>query len=150
MCWSAQQEFDSDAQTPSAARRFVVAQLPNVLTAELAAALIGDVELVVSELVTNSVRAGAGSVLVGVQVHHGEVALDVDDDAPGWPRLGHPGERETSGRGLLLVDALADHWLAEPKDGGGKRVRVTMVIPAQMTRTLTCDRPTQEAATPGR
>ena len=38
-----------------------------------------------------------------------------------WPRRRTPGEAATSGRGLLLVDAVADRWGVEPR-GDGKAV----------------------------
>lgn len=141
MCWAAQEGFDSDARTPGAARQFVGAQLRWLVGPVRDAEPIDDVELVVSELVTNAVRAGAETVLVRVRVHHGELELDVTDDGPGWPRLVQPGEQDPHGRGLVLVDALADHWHAERLDGGGKRVTVVIGLPTEFTRSLQCERP---------
>ena len=75
---------------------------------------LGDAELVVTELLTNSVRhAGlASSDVVRVRaVEAGEVLhLEVEDDG----RLGAPRRRVpdaiNGGLGLNLVDALSLHW----------------------------------------
>jgi anti-sigma regulatory factor (Ser/Thr protein kinase) len=107
---------------------------------------IADAELVVSELVTNSVRSGAATVRVLLELHHGELELDVSDDGPGWPTLVRPDAGEAHGRGLVLVDALADHWQAEPIETGGKRVRVALALPAELTRALQCHRPRADLA----
>jgi anti-sigma regulatory factor (Ser/Thr protein kinase) len=145
VCWAAERRFVSEARTPSAAREFVSSQLRRLLGPVPDGEPVDDAELVVSELVTNAVRAGAGTVRVGLSVHHGELQVDVTDDGPGWPRLVRPGEQDPRGRGLVLVDALADRWRAERIEGGGKRVRVTVAVPAEFTRTLRCDRPRADA-----
>lgn len=141
MCWAAERGFDSATRTPSAARQFVCSQLRGPLGPGRAAEVIDDAELVVSELVTNAVRAGADTVHVALRLHHGELELDVTDDGPGWPRLVEPGERDPRGRGLVLVDALADRWRAQRVESGGKRVSVAIAVPADCTRSLPCDRP---------
>lgn len=70
-----------------------------------------DVLLCVSELATNAllhgVPAGRG---FRVYLRYGDdvLRIEVHDSGDGWPRLREPdGE---SGRGLLLVEALADKW----------------------------------------
>ena len=141
MCWTAERGFDSDSRTPGAARGFVGSNLRGVLGALRTPEVIDDIELVVSELVTNAIRAGADAVHIALQVHHGELELDVTDDGPGWPRLAQPGELEPRGRGLVLVDALADAWRTDRVDECGKRVRVTIAIPGDLTGSLSCDRP---------
>lgn len=68
-------------------------------------------ELLISELVTNAVRYGEAEEL-GFSLFHqkGEVHIEVSDGAPGRPKVGHPAPGEESGRGMLIVDALADDW----------------------------------------
>jgi anti-sigma regulatory factor (Ser/Thr protein kinase) len=78
-----------------------------------------DVLLLVSELVTNAVRhAGAGPARpLHVQLLRGPrwVVVSVADEGPGftWHPTGHPGENESGGWGLFLVDRIADRWGVE-------------------------------------
>jgi anti-sigma regulatory factor (Ser/Thr protein kinase) len=140
VCWAAERGFDSNARAPSAARRWAGSSLRRAVAAPRDAEPVADAELVVSELVTNAIRSGAGSIRVSLQLHQGELEVDVADNGPGWPRLVRPGEQDAHGRGLILVDALADRWRSEPVDGGGKHVLVTIAVPAEFTRSLPCDR----------
>lgn len=141
MCWAAEETFESDARTPGSARAYVSAQVTKLLDLDRDTEPMPDLELVVSELVTNAVRAGAGNVSVGLVVHHDELQLDIADDGPGWPRLVQPEEHDPRGRGLVLVDALANRWHAERLTGGGKRVTVMIALPSEATTGLACDRP---------
>lgn len=146
MCWATERGFNSEAHAPSAARQFVGTSLLRLLPPLGETEAIADAELVVSELVTNAVRSGAATVRVGMELHHGELELDVTDDGPGWPTLVRPDAHQAHGRGLVLVDALADSWHAESIETGGKRVRVTLALPAEVTVTLQCDRPRADLA----
>jgi anti-sigma regulatory factor (Ser/Thr protein kinase) len=150
VCWATERGFESEARTPSAARQFVASTLQRLLSPMAATEAIADAELVVSELVTNSVRSGAATVRVAVELHHGALEIGVTDDGPGWPTLVRPDADAAHGRGLVLVDALADRWQAEPIETGGKRVRVTLAVPAELTRSLQCHRPRADAAERGR
>ena len=78
-------------------------------------------ELLVSELVSNAVRyAGGGEVLVRARLADGLLRVEVLDSSevvPPLPSEPAPADAE-SGRGLLLVEALAERWGAEPVPGG--------------------------------
>jgi anti-sigma regulatory factor (Ser/Thr protein kinase) len=94
---------------PAAART----ALARGLTGHVASPVLADAELLVSELVTNSVRhAGLAPddlVHVGASVAEGMLRLEVDHAATAGtvaPRA--PGA--DGGFGLLLVDRLADRW----------------------------------------
>ena len=73
-------------------------------------ALCDDLALIVSELVTNSVRASAHVVDVELRVEDDRVEVQVTDDATGWPTLQAAGVDSVVGRGLDIVDQLADSW----------------------------------------
>jgi putative methionine-R-sulfoxide reductase with GAF domain len=96
--------------------------------------LLHDVQLVVSELVTNSLRADCTGVTVSLSHSHGTVRLGVHDDAPGTPAILTPAVTDSHGRGLLIVTAIADEWgvsRAEPGTGvPGKEVWATLAVPA--------------------
>jgi anti-sigma regulatory factor (Ser/Thr protein kinase) len=76
---------------------------------------LGDLRLLVSELVTNSVRhagLGAGDAIgLQISVSPGRVRVEVTDVGPGFERSSpEPREDRTGGYGLFLVDRLADRW----------------------------------------
>jgi len=81
--------------------------------------------LLVSELVTNALRHGGGPRELLVDVHAGGVHVSVSDSSPVPPLQRDQGATldvlPETGRGLLLVEALADDWgwAQEPL---GKRV----------------------------
>ncbi|MCX5209430.1 ATP-binding protein [Kitasatospora sp. NBC_00240] len=72
-----------------------------------------DLELVVTELVTNAIRHGGGSeVHIHLRLHGpGILAVEVHDRSRQYPD-GPPaaGEDQESGRGLHIVDTLALRW----------------------------------------
>ncbi|MFJ8939329.1 ATP-binding protein [Streptomyces sp. NPDC102365] len=92
-------------------------------------------ELLLSELVTNALRAHAPSGRqVGVRIARstaeGLLMLEVSDEAPGRPEVRTPGDDETGGRGLLLVEALAHRWGVEEHEAGtGKTVWAELKAP---------------------
>lgn len=66
-------------------------------------------QLLVSELVTNALVHGAGSI--GLRLIKGRTLLcEVYDDGADLPRLRHADATDESGRGLQLVSHLATRW----------------------------------------
>lgn len=75
--------------------------------------LADDADLIVSELVTNAVKASeaAGSpVAVRLVLTNASVVVQVLDCAPGLPVRYEPGAEAECGRGLQLVAALSSDW----------------------------------------
>ncbi|MFB4196759.1 ATP-binding protein [Streptomyces carpaticus] len=118
-------------------------------------------EVLVSELVTNAIGARApGDELVGVRllrpVADGPLRLEVSDPGAGVPRMRVPGGDEQCGRGLLLVEALADSWGWTPcASGTGKTVWAELWVtgevlgPACGEITAVCVQPGQSVRTRG-
>jgi serine/threonine-protein kinase RsbW len=82
--------------------------------------------LVLSELMTNSVRHGrvpGREIETRYERTPGGVRLEVHDASPDLPSPREPAADDESGRGLLLVDALTHgHWGAGERTGVGKVV----------------------------
>ncbi|MGW4490865.1 ATP-binding protein [Streptomyces sp. NPDC004376] len=72
--------------------------------------LIGNVVLAVLELVTNAIEHGRGVVKLAIHVAEDLVLVSVIDKNPAPAVLRQAEPDDTSGRGLLIVQALADTW----------------------------------------
>jgi signal transduction histidine kinase len=72
--------------------------------------LLQDVSLVVSELVTNAVRAGCDRLTIRLSVDGHRMRLAVIDDGGGTPVRQQLRIDATSGRGLAIVGALSSDW----------------------------------------
>ncbi|MDH2412686.1 ATP-binding protein [Nocardioides sp. CER19] len=116
-------ELPGDLRAPAAARRFIDAPLRDLLGRATRPAA-EDVVLVVSELVTNAVRADADTIGLSLTVDEERVEVVISDDAGGWPTLRQVDWEDPSGRGLAIVDELADRWDATELYPG-KRITVT-------------------------
>ncbi|OKJ23984.1 PAS sensor protein [Streptomyces sp. CB00316] len=92
-------------------------------------------ELVLSELVTNALRVAVpGDGMIGVRIRcrgrGASLRLEVSDAGGGRPVVRRPGELETGGRGLLLVEALAYRWGVDERSAGiGKTVWAEVMAP---------------------
>ncbi|MER5668620.1 ATP-binding protein, partial [Streptomyces mirabilis] len=90
-----------------------------------------DVELVADELITNALMHTEGAAIVTLRVLSGpgrRLRAEVEDSSSALPRRREAGESGVSGRGLLLVDRLADVWGVEAR-GGGKCVWCEFLVP---------------------
>jgi serine phosphatase RsbU (regulator of sigma subunit)/anti-sigma regulatory factor (Ser/Thr protein kinase) len=114
----------------AAARRFVQRTLAGVRAdPERVDILV----LLCSELVTNAVLHAAGPSQMRLRVRDGRVRLEVHDPSSQVPVPRAQDLSATSGRGMLLVDALADSWGVEVGDGlpdEGKTVWVELALNA--------------------
>jgi anti-sigma regulatory factor (Ser/Thr protein kinase) len=93
------------------------------LRGDLDEPLMETLRLLVTELVTNSVKhTGAGSVELTVLVGASSVRTEVTDAGPGFDpaKTGTP-STDHRGWGLFLVERLAERWGVD-RDGGGTRV----------------------------
>lgn len=93
------------------------------LEGELADDTVDVIRLLVTELVTNSVRhAEAQAVDMRVHVTPGQVRLEVTDRGPGFQFEEREADQDLEGGwGLYLVDRLADRW-GISNEGGASRV----------------------------
>ncbi|MEU9608557.1 ATP-binding protein [Streptomyces sp. NPDC048057] len=91
--------------------------------------------IVLSELLTNAVRHASTSpgrqieTRCSVAVEGGAVRIEVHDTGDGWPHVVKPGPEAVGGRGLWLVEALADGWGVANRMGPGKCVWAELSVP---------------------
>lgn len=84
---------------------------------------VASIQLLVSELVTNAVLHGAPPLSLSIDIREaGSVRISVSDASPAPPVLEAFNVDSHRGRGLALVDALADEWGVEPVADDGKSV----------------------------
>ncbi|MGV4983592.1 SpoIIE family protein phosphatase [Streptomyces sp. NPDC001709] len=83
-----------------------------------------EIELVADELITNALMHTEGSAIVTLRALDDggrRLRIEVEDSSSALPRRREAGEEGVSGRGLLLVERLADVWGVEAR-GAGKAV----------------------------
>ncbi|MFF8996682.1 SpoIIE family protein phosphatase [Streptomyces achromogenes] len=90
-----------------------------------------EIELVADELITNALLHTGGSAIVTVRVLEGSerrLRIEVEDCSSALPRRRDAGESGMFGRGLLLVERLADAWGVQAR-GSGKAVWCEFRLP---------------------
>ncbi|MGW0706689.1 ATP-binding protein [Streptomyces sp. NPDC002643] len=127
--WTCALRLPRDPRAPGVAR----ATLRAVLGPHDLAELTPTAELLTSELLTNAVRAetayGDGrDVAVRFELSGAELRVEVSDSAGGKPELRCAEDGDECGRGLVLVDALADDWGVAPRHGAGKVVWALLAL----------------------
>ena len=114
-------DLPRDKRSPGWARRAVTAVLGSWGLS--GPEWTGDACAVVSELVTNAVRHGGGSIVLDLEAHGRDVVVSVSDGSPALPRPREPDE--TGGLGLGLIGSLTVRWSVQAHHGG-KRVRAQL------------------------
>jgi anti-sigma regulatory factor (Ser/Thr protein kinase) len=110
----AEAEFTPDLASARAARRFVASVLEGTRLP------VDMIVLLVSELATNAVLHARTDFTVRVEVDElADVArVEVEDANERPPSIAHTPAEATSGRGLQLVQALAESWGVEGRMAG--------------------------------
>lgn len=125
--WRAVVDIPATPQGPATARRVVDAVLPAWDYDDLRF----DAELVVSELVTNAVMHAPGADTLELELIRRESGLRIAlaDGSAVRPIIKELSEEHTSGRGMVIVQAVASAWGSEEQPGG-KRVWVDIDRPS--------------------
>ena len=104
-----------DTRSPAEARRSLEALRPS-----LDDRLVDDAALLVSEIVSNSVRHArldpSDSIQVRIRGSDSMLHVDVVDPGPGFDPDALPAARTNGGWGLRLLDRLSSRWGVERND----------------------------------
>ena len=110
-----QTRLPARAQSAGSARRWV-----ETLDGPIRGEVLHDIQLLVTELVSNSIRhsGSAEDIDLAVLVKDDAVRVEVRDQGSkrNKPRLEKRGLLATSGRGLTLVSELSDRWGVRESD----------------------------------
>lgn len=102
---------EAEALWPRRCRRIIRA----VLQHWRQPSLVENAELLTSELVTNALRHGTGpDIGMRLYISGTHVVIEVRDGTPDLPVLREAKPDDEDGRGLALVDAVADAWGTSP------------------------------------
>jgi two-component sensor histidine kinase len=101
------------------ARAFVDTHSPRLTVARRE-----DARLMVSELVTNALRHGAGVIALRLTTGRHELTIEVTDEGSGRVEMSSPADA-AGGWGLRIVDDLADAWGTE---SGSTRVWFRLLL----------------------
>ena len=115
---SALRRFPGDASSAPSARRFAA----DVITAWGLARLSDTAQLLLGEVITNAVQHTVGDVRVRVQRTADRLRIEVTDGSDRVPDVRPIDLEAENGRGLFIVQALADAWGHESVETGGKTV----------------------------
>ncbi len=86
--------------------------------------------LLVSELATNAILHARSPVAILLQTNPTGVRVTVCDNNPVYPRVRRFSTEATTGRGVRLLESLANTWGVQPRSEGGKCVWFTLVTGA--------------------
>jgi anti-sigma regulatory factor (Ser/Thr protein kinase) len=105
--------FRCRAESVAGARHFV-----KDLLSEEPREIVEAAELMTSELATNCVRHAHSDFELAIHRSREEIRVEVSDHGQGQPVMRSPTPREQSGRGLRIVQELAEDWGITPSPNG--------------------------------
>jgi serine/threonine-protein kinase RsbW len=120
-------QLQHDRRHVTYARRWVLRQAADVGVQGQARATV---ELLTSELVANALEHGpeGGIITVHTSTRDSAFEVAVSDEGTDSPLVRRPPPTADGGRGMMLVDMLADTWGVRALEGGGKSVWFTVRI----------------------
>ncbi|MET0729464.1 MAG: ATP-binding protein [Acidimicrobiales bacterium] len=137
----AEETFPGEPASVRAARSLVATALP-----DLGEEQVESLQLMVSELATNAVRHADAPFQVSIRRADSGLRVEVFDEGPGTPVKGSPDPTMPSGRGLIIVDALADSWGVDQHPREGKTVWFTLQLAEEDRQERSGSRPAPNTA----
>ena len=143
MCHRTEISLPSEPAAVGQARRWAGNQLaamydqPPATTYDRPDSVVDDIELVVSELVSNAIQTRTHRLDLALEAHHRSLRVEATDDAPGLPTRRQPSPDALRGRGLTIVEAIASHWGVDPHHGG-KTVWAELLVPDGARANFDC------------
>jgi hypothetical protein len=125
-------------------RRFVRDTLEAWNQAELAPTAC----LLISELLTNAMRHTGEPIGLRLNLTEHEIIAEISDDHPQLPRRTLPAPADEAGRGLTLVEALADRWGSLPANGSKIVWFALAIAEANRSRERVLAHPGKDEAVP--
>ena len=120
----AERHFPNSARSVAGARRFVSESL-----SDLPPDALDELTLMVSELATNSVIHTTTGFRVTLNRTDHDVRIEVTDTGAGNPTMQTTPPHGTHGRGLQIVDSLANNWgITRQHEGDGRTVWITIPL----------------------
>lgn len=116
-------ELGPDPHSPRMARTRVRELLGEL---GVARSVVEDTELLVTELVTNSVLHARTSVVLEVEVGNDRIDVAVTDRSDRSLIRKSPSPDAATGRGINILDSIAPDWSVSHHDGG-KTVRFSLL-----------------------
>lgn len=102
-----ERSFIRTAQAPRELRMFLNSVLEKW---DINGSVGQDAELLTSEIVTNVVRHTNAGGIFAVECEGDVLRIEVSDHSTSPPMPRHPFPFDTTGRGLQIVDEIADRW----------------------------------------
>ncbi len=118
--------FRADLEQPGEARRFTAQALDRLGAAQVT----DDAEIIVSELATNAVLHARCGFTVKLRRDRNCLHISVSDGSDRLPTLKAASAQRNSGRGLRVVEALAEAW-GTKRTTKGKSVWVRLHLPPE-------------------
>ncbi|MGQ0678320.1 MAG: ATP-binding protein [Actinomycetota bacterium] len=115
----------ADSSAIAGARRFTEGFLRSHGLSEQ----INTMVLLISEVVTNAILHGGSGAELRLIVSGGSIRAEVKDRSPMFPSVRQYSEDATTGRGMVIVQALASAW-GTRSEGDGKVVWFTLTAAA--------------------
>lgn len=102
----------------ASAASFVRRELRRLTAGSPFAARLDDAEIAATEIVTNAILHGREPITVALTVDAERLRVAVTDSSPVSPSFSLLDPTAVTGRGLMLVSSVADHWGVEPEAHG--------------------------------